>query len=204
VTKLSVVPLATLVFATIALAQEKAPMAGPPAEKAPPAEVKSAGPGKGTAQRTHTLTAKVQKVDLDNRLLILQTAKGDELDMTVGPNVKRLNEVSPGDTVKVKYEQGLMLEFRPEGATPAEGSGVSSTSTERKEAVLGGTKTTKVSASVKITKIDKKSRVVTLQGEKGKTFQLKAAPDIDIDKLKAGQTYAAVYTQTTAVSVEKP
>jgi hypothetical protein len=203
VTKFFLVSLAALACVTAVLAQEKA-LSNPPKEKSPPAEVTRSGPGQGTAKRTTTISGKVTDVDVDNRLITIATPKGDELTMKVGPSVKRLNAVSRGDTITVKYEQGLLLEYRPEGAAPAENSSVSSTSTTSHEAVPSGSKTTQIAATVKVAKVDEKSRLVTLQTEKGRTFQLKAGPHIDLSKITVGQTYSGVYTETVAVSVEKP
>ena len=201
--KLFLVLLGALACTTAVLAQEKA-VSNPPKEKSPPAEVTRSGPGQGTAKRTTTISGKVTDVDVDNRLITIATPKGDELTMKVGPSVKRLNAVSRGDTIIVKYEQGLLLEYRPEGAAPAENSSISSSSTTSHEAVPSGSKTTQVAATVKVVKVDAKSRVVTLQTEKGKTFQVKAGPNIDISKITVGQKYSGVYTETVAVSVEKP
>jgi len=203
VSKLFLVLLGALACTTAVLAQEKA-VSNPPKEKSPPAEVTRSGPGQGTAKRTTTISGKVTDVDVDNRLITIATPKGDELTMKVGPSVKRLNAVSRGDTIIVKYEQGLLLEYRPEGAAPAENSSISSTSTTSHEAVPSGSKTTQIAATVKVAKVDEKSRLVTLQTEKGKTFQLKAGPHIDLSKITVGQTYSGVYTETVAVSVQKP
>jgi hypothetical protein len=199
-TKRLVVPLTVLAFATNALAQEKRSIK-PDVTNQPPAEVQRAGPGMGTAKRTTTGTFKVKEVDLGKRVLVLQNATGASQTMQVGPSVMRMEDISPGDTVNVKYEQNLTLEYRPEG------SGASDSATTTSRAVTGAPaakETTQTRSDCKVTKIDEKSRTVTLQPEKGKPFKVKAGPDIDLSKVKVGQTYYANYTETVAVRVEKP
>ncbi len=198
-TRRLVVPLTMLAFATTAIAQEKTGIT-PDVSKQAPAEVKRAGPGVGMAKRISMENFKVKEVDQGKRMLVLQDFKGAEQTMQVGPAVKRLDQVSAGDTIKVSYEQTLVLEHRPEGSGVAD----SKTATVRAEqGAPAGARGTLTRSDVKVTKIDPKSRLVTLQAEKGKPFTVKAGSDIDLAKVKVGQTYYANYLKITAVKVEK-
>jgi Cu/Ag efflux protein CusF len=199
VTRLLAVPLAVSLLATAAFAQEKAPN-NPPEAKPAPVEMKKLSPGTATAKRTTSLTATVKDVDLGSRVLTLENAKQGEMTMTVAPSVKRLNEVRPGDTITVKYEQALMLTFNPKGV-PGEKSTTAVTSGSSTE--LSGAKGKLVEATLKVGKVDQKTRLVTLQDAKKQTYTVKAGPDIDLTKVKAGQAYDAVYAERLAVSVKK-
>jgi hypothetical protein len=195
-TKRLVVPLAVLAFATTALAQERTSIK-PDVSKQPPVEVQPAGPGLGIAKRTTTETAKVKEVDLERRVLVLENAKGDTQTMQVGPSEKRMEQIAPGDTINVRYVQSLVLEYRPEG------SGATDSTTKTAMSGTGSTQTTVSRSDVKVTKVDEESRDITLQSEKGGSFQVKAGPDVDLSRVKVGQTYYANYTETVAVRVDK-
>lgn len=196
----AVVPTLVLAFATSTLAQGT-PSVRPDVSKLPPAEVQRAGPGQGAAQRSVTTTVKVKAVDVDKRTLVIEDAKGATQTVQVGPSVKRLQDVAPGDTINVTYEQTLLLENLPAGSGVADRT----TGTLRSDAreAPGGKQGTLTRGDVQVTKIDEKSRTVTLKDGNGKTFTVKAGPDIDLAKVKVGQTFYATYTEVTAVKVEK-
>lgn len=53
-----------------------------------------------------------------------------------------------------------------------------------------------------ITKIDAKTRLVTMTGPEGRKFKVAAGPDIALEKLKVGDKVVAEYTEMVAVAVE--
>jgi len=60
-----------------------------------------------------------------------------------------------------------------------------------------------VSGTVTVAAVDQKSRIVVLQTEAGDLFKVKADPQIQLEKLKAGDKLFGTYTQSLAVSVQK-
>ncbi len=62
---------------------------------------------------------------------------------------------------------------------------------------------TLITASAKVRKIDKANGLVTLQVPQGQTFDVKAGPDVDLNKLKIGDTVKATYYAEVAVSIAK-
>jgi hypothetical protein len=58
-------------------------------------------------------------------------------------------------------------------------------------------------ATLKVEKVDKPNRLLTFDDPRGGTFQVKAGPDINIDKVKAGQMMDVTYYQEIAVAVIK-
>lgn len=59
-------------------------------------------------------------------------------------------------------------------------------------------------ATLKVTKIDKGNRMITFADPRGGTFDVKAGPDVNLDKVRAGQMLDVTYYQEVAVSVSKP
>ena len=56
---------------------------------------------------TVTVTASVTAIDYDARVLVLRDAQKNERSLYVGENVKKLQGVKVGDTVKISYQMSL-------------------------------------------------------------------------------------------------
>lgn len=149
------------------------------------------------------LTAIVDAVDLENRLVTLRTEDGEVMLLAVSEEARNLPQVQVGDRVVVTYQIGLALEL-----SPADGaSGIR----EREETVTldraelgqkpGGElrKTTRVKGVVRA--LDAKARTVTLQGAEH-TLKLEVAKDVDLSSIKVGDQVNAVYQESIALRVE--
>jgi Cu/Ag efflux protein CusF len=60
-----------------------------------------------------------------------------------------------------------------------------------------------VTGSGTIQKIDKDNRLVTVKGADGNTIDIKAGPNVNLDKLKVGSKVNAAYYQEIAISLQK-
>ena len=160
-------------------------------------------PGQAVASRTTQLSAKVTAIDVATRSLTIQGPDGSTETVKVPPEVKRLGEVAVGDTINVVLEQGLLLEFQPAGSETVEPqavvAGATAAASERPGAAVAGG----VMATVTVTKIDQKARLVSLQGPKGKVYQVKAGPKVQLDRLKVGDRLLATYVESVAIQLEK-
>jgi hypothetical protein len=191
------VPFAALLLATGARAQTLAPSRGP-------VEMKPSGtPGKAVARRTMQVTATVYAIDAGRRIVTLQNEMGGIETFKVGPDVKSLEGIVPGDTIVIEYEQGLALEFQPAGSelvppTAAE-SGVPASAAQGSVAAadMG------VKGTVTVTGINLAKRLVTFQGPGGNFYKVKADPKIQLEKLKVGDKLLATYVEAVAIKLEK-
>jgi hypothetical protein len=198
VKNLLVVPAVLSLIAPAVHAQGAAP-ANPP-----PLEMKNTGtPGQAEAVRTQKATAKVTAVDVANRTVTLQAKGGQPQTFSVGPEIKRFNEVAVGDTVVVEYQEGLMLELQPAGAAPVEPTAVVGGERAGKDQAPGAVAVGGVRGTVTVTAIDMAQRMVVFQGPRGNLYQVKAGPNIKLEKLKVGDRLLATYVQAVAVSLEK-
>ncbi|HEU4382546.1 MAG TPA: hypothetical protein VFR85_03495 [Anaeromyxobacteraceae bacterium] len=192
---LTLIPLASLALSTAALAQEKA---GKPMEMKP-----TGTPGKVVGERSKTVTATVKAVDQDKRIITLQGKKGEPQSFKVGEQVKRLNEIAPGDTVVVKVNQGLLMEMQAPGAEPAPVTGGAVAERADASRPPGAAAVATVQGTVTIKAIDTKSRMVTLEGPGGDLYMVKAGPKVQLDRAKVGDQFLATYVESVAVSVQK-
>jgi len=194
------VALVATVLATAAGAVKQAAAAG---EDAGALEMQRAGKGKATGKQVLKVRAKVTAVDAANRTITLQGPKGRTETYTVSPDVKRLDEINPGDFVLMRYEQGLMLQALPAGAKSEEPTGSTAVERAPPEQAPGGAAAKAVRATVTVSAVDQKNRIVVLEDPDGNLYKVKAGPDIDLDKAKIGTKLVADYTESVAVSVEK-
>jgi Cu/Ag efflux protein CusF len=192
--------LAVLVVASVAsLARAQAP------QGQGFAEMKASGvPGKATAKRVATATATVKAVDVAARTVTLQNAAGETATLKVGPEVKRLAEVAPGDVLQIQIEQELVLEYQSAGTPAVAPKAVVAGDRADAGQAPAGIVAAGIQATVTVTAIDAPNRFVVFQGPGGTLFQVKAGPKVKLEKLKVGDHLLATYVEAVAVALEKP
>jgi hypothetical protein len=171
----------------------------------PPLEVKATGtPGRAEAVRTVKESFTVVAVDKANRSVTLKNARGETQAFKVGPDVARFDEIAPGDTLAVEYQEGLALEVQSAGAQDVAPEAVAVAERADKDQPAAGGVAAGVRATVVVTAIDTANRMVVFQGPRGEFHQVKVGPKIQLEKLKVGDKLLATYVQAVAVALEKP
>jgi hypothetical protein len=84
--------------------------------------VTKTSPGKGTTANMVRITASVEAIDPATRTVTLKGPRGNLVDVTAGPEVKRFDEIKVGDLVVVRYTESLTLELKKGGAAIRERS----------------------------------------------------------------------------------
>lgn len=169
-----------------------------------PVEVHPTGtPGEAAATSFHKMTATVQAVDITSRKLTLKGEDGHIETVDVPPEVKRLDEISAGDRIVVEVQEGLLFEYQPAGTAyvppTAVVAGVRASASQPPGRAVAGA----VQSTVTVIAIDSKTRIVQFQDLDGNKCEVKAGPEISIDKLSVGDRLLATYATSVAISVEK-
>jgi ribosomal 50S subunit-recycling heat shock protein len=89
---------------------------GEPADAAETQAVSVAPKGKkpaGIAVSTVEISAKVEKINYDKRLLTLKGPEGNVRTIKVDPRVKRLGEVKVGDDIVLRYTEAVAIQVTP-------------------------------------------------------------------------------------------
>jgi hypothetical protein len=168
-------------------------------------EMKASGiPGKATATRTATLTATIKAVDAATRSVTLQNQAGATQTIKAGPQVQRFDEFAVGDTILVVVEQGLVLEYQSAGTPAVAPTAVVAGDRAGPDQAPEGVVAAGVQATVTVTAIDSPNRMVVFQGPAGTLYQVKAGPEVKLEKLKVGDRLLATYVEAVAVKLEKP
>jgi len=150
-----------------------------------------------------TLTATVQAVDLENRLVTPKGERGRVVTVNVGEEARNLDQVKVGDRVVITYREAMAIQLIKE---PTSG-GV----TERRNTLSGSraelgqrpsaTLRDKTEIVANVIAVNKKARRVTLQGPEH-AVTVKVATDIDLSSIRVGDQVRAVYVEEFGISVE--
>ncbi|MBU3620818.1 hypothetical protein [Polynucleobacter sp. CS-Odin-A6] len=186
--------LATLV-ASLGLVVASAAFAQAPAKMLP------------LAAEAVVLTATVDSVDVQKRIVVLKDASGNLVQMNVSKKINDLDKVKKGDVFVVEHAQAIAvgLVAAPKDAKPGV-SGVRSVVIAGKGSAKPFEETTDtVFATVKITSIDAKTRVVTFTLPSGEKQRVKVDQSVlGLEKFKAGDDVMVEFVDDTAIGFVTP
>ena len=153
------------------------------------------------------LTATVDSVDVKKRIVVLKDANGNLAQMNVSKQVNDLDKVKKGDLFVVEHAQAIAvgLVAAPKDAKPGV-SGVRAVVVSGKGSTKPFEETTDtVYATVKITTIDAKTRVVTFTLPSGEKQKVKVDQSVlGLEKFKAGDDVLIEFVDDTAIGFVTP
>jgi hypothetical protein len=146
----------------------------------------------------------VTAVDVEKRKVTFRGPKGGVATLTVPKEAQNLDQVKPGQQYKLKYVEAVAVEIK-KGGKPA-AAAAEDVKLAPKGAKPGGTVVRTVVLAGVIDAIDYTNRYVAVRGPKGNTVSLKAAPDVPLEQLSAGDRIAVNYTEALAIEMaaQKP
>lgn len=151
-----------------------------------------------------TITAKVEAVDLPNRLVTVRGPMGRSVVIKADDRVKNLAQVKVGDELVIKYVEAVSIELK-KGST---GRMETSTSTGPVAAPAGAkpgmaaVNTTTMVANVD--KVDAANSEVLLHGPQGRYVEVKVKDPAVMKEIKVGDSVQATYTEAVLVEVVGP
>lgn len=163
--------------------------------------VKSADNKKVAAAATVKVVADVLAVDAATRELTLKTARGEEVVLVAGEEVRNFPQIKVGDHVAVQYVESIVAELKKGTAgirERVEGADAVKAPEGAKPGVLGARQ---VSVVADVVAVDSKRQDITLKGAK-RTVTLNVKDKAVFANIKVGDQVAATYTQAVAVAVE--
>jgi hypothetical protein len=153
------------------------------------------------------VTATVDSVDVQKRIVVLKDANGNLMAMNVSKKINDLDKVKKGDVFVVEHAQAVAIGLvaAPKDAKPGV-SGVRSVLISGKGSTKPFEETTDtVYATVKITTIDAKTRVVTFTLPSGEKQRVKVDQAVlGLEKFKAGDDVMVEYVDDTAIGFATP
>ena len=187
--------LLVTLFATLGLTFAASPFAQLPAKMLP------------LAADVVVLGATVDSVDAKKRIVVLKDANGNLAQMNVSKQVNDLDKVKKGDVFLVEHAQAIAIGLTAAGKDAKPGvSGVRSVVIAGKGSAKPFEETTDtVYATVKITTIDAKTRVVTFTLPSGEKQRVKVDQSVlGLEKFKAGDDVIVEFVDDTAIGFVTP
>ena len=146
-----------------------------------------------------TVTATIEAIDRNSRLVTLKGPKGNLATVYVDPSMKRFDELKIGDKVTAEYTESIAVHVRKPGepAPPAATGGV----TRGQGASPGATAAAQETVTVTVEAIDKANQSVTVKRQDGGIVSFRVQNPKYLEMAKPGDTVDITYTQALMVDV---
>ena len=158
-------------------------------------------PGKGMITQTHKIVATVESIDAAKRHVTLKGPKGNVLPLTVGPDVRNLEQVKVGDKVVVRYAEALSLTLKKDGKELRSSTEASTGARAKAGERPGGVVAEEVKVTADVIGVNRKTHMVTLRGP-NEVVDLHVVDPQQLKLIKVGDQVEAAYAQALALSVE--
>ena len=151
-----------------------------------------------------TITAKVEAVDLQKRLVTVRGPMGRSVVIKADDRVKNLAQVKVGDDLVLKYVEAVSIELKKGSTGRMETSSSTGPMTAPPGAKpgMGAVTTTTIVANVE--KVDTAHSEVLLQGPGGRYVEVKVKDPAVMKAIKVGDSVQATYTEALLVEVVGP
>jgi len=153
------------------------------------------------------LTATVDSVDAKKRIVVLKDASGNLVQMNVSKQINDFEKVKKGDIFVIEHAQAIAVGLTAAGKDAKPGvSGVRSITIAAKGSAKPFEEITDtVYATVKISTIDAKSRIVTFTMPNGEKQKVKVDQSVlGLEKFKAGDDVMIEFVDDTALGFVTP
>ncbi len=158
----------------------------------------------GSKTETTSITATVEKIDYQARTVVLKGPKGKLLELQVGEEARNFNQVKKGDLVTIETSESVALDVQKSTGEPAAIETTTVTRAKPGESPAGTVKTTGI-MTVKVEKINYKTREATLKLADGNIMKIKVGPQVTrLNEIKKGDEVVVQYSTTVSISVKKP
>jgi Cu/Ag efflux protein CusF len=153
-----------------------------------------------TKQNQMTAAVTIKAIDPATRSVTLHAENGDEDTFTVGPEVKRFDQLKVGDTIKATYYESLVLQLRKPGAAAPTTGAVAAGG--RLKDVPGGAIGAQQTTSVTVKAVDMNVPSITVTTADGRTLTRKIADKKNLQGVKPGDHIDITYTRGLLIAAE--
>jgi Cu/Ag efflux protein CusF len=172
------------------------------------AAVSSALPGPTAAQiprveaKPVTVTATIEAIDKDARVVTLKGPKGQSVDVKAPDAMEGFNTLRVGDQVSATYYEAIALQVRRPG-DPAR-SQAPETTVRRQELKPGSETRRQQTVTATVDTVDGASSIVTVKRSDGRALTIPVADPTQLQNLKSGDTVDVTYYESLFVKVARP
>jgi Cu/Ag efflux protein CusF len=158
---------------------------------------------------TLSTTASIEQIDQTTREVTLKFEDGTTDTMTVGPNVKRFDQLKVGDQIKFHYYESIAYQVHkagsPEAEAAAKNTGEAKVAlTPGSGAAPGATAAKQRRETVTVTKVDPEQGSITVKTADGHIVSRKVKDKKNLEGISPGDQIEIVYTEALLVSIDSP
>jgi len=155
--------------------------------------------GAGAVQAVH-ITATVEAVDQENRIVTLKNRQGDITAIRVGDDVRNLERLAPGDTVEIEYYEAVALDIKNTDAAP---TATETTSVKRAKPgeKPGGMVKRKVRVVTEVMGVNPESQTLLVRGPLGNLTRIKVKDPARLAEFKIGGMIDVTYVEALAIAI---
>lgn len=155
------------------------------------------------AGNTVRVTATVEAVDKQNRVLALRDPGGEVRIMKIDPAIKNFDKIERGDRVNTEYLEEVAVYIEAPGMALKDET-ASITAKAPGDGKPSGAVVDIVQRRATVQDIDYANRIVTLRAPDGSVRTIRVAPTIGpLDKISKGDPIVVRYTQIVAIGITK-
>jgi hypothetical protein len=153
------------------------------------------------AMEVTRITAAVEAVDAKNRIVVLRGPRGNTFGVVVGPAVKNLAQVKPGDTLEMDYYESVAIAVKKtEGAPALTETGLAAKAGAGDKP--GALALRKVRVVTNVLGVNTESQSVLVRGPLGHVTEVKIGDPKVLGGLKTGGQIDLTYVEGMAVAVK--
>ena len=141
----------------------------------------------------------VLAVDQKARTVTVRGPKGGVTTLKVPPQAQNLDQVKQGSQFRVRYVEAVAVGIRKGGAPAA--IATEDVRLAPKGGTPGGVVVRTQQLAGVVEAIDYTNRYIAVRGPKGNTLSLKAADDVKLEGLSAGDRIAVTHTEALAMEM---
>lgn len=158
---------------------------------------------KPTVERTRLdeITATVERIDLEKRMVTLKMPMGNVLTLKVDERVRNLPQVKVGDQVVVKYYESLAVRVAEPGDPMS--TSTSGLAGAKPGEMPAGVAARQVTVTATVQAINRKDPAIALMGPGGDVVTVRVLDPKNLEKVKVGDKLLITYTESLAISVER-
>ena len=157
----------------------------------------------GVRSQAVTIRATVAKVDQKSRKVGLVGFDGTRETITVGPEVKNLDQIRKGDEVVVTYFQAAAFDVLAKGEKKAPSTATAGIVTAERGEMPGGLAAEVQTLVVDVLKLDPEKSTATIRGPEGNVTTIDIRNPVVFEKVKVGDKVEVTLAEAMAVDVQR-
>ena len=149
--------------------------------------------------RPVTVTARIEAIDRENRIVRLKRSGADSVDVKVPADMEGFRTLKVGEVVSATYMEAVAVRVRKPG--DPDPTAAPTTVTQRKDGTPGSETRREQTFPVTVTAIDPKVPSITVKGPKGRVETMMVRDPTQLQSVKVGDTIDVTYYESLLVKV---